>query len=372
MRAYLLILLTSLLSVALGGRSSAARAAAAAFRAAVPRRSVTVPPVRADAGSALGSIYAVTSNGTTNQLNFISVNLDTWQITVGPALPPTLETFGQASLYSNASGTPLLWSFIMSERDNHIAGFDVRSGTLARMINCSTWPGGGPFFVEAIFAHGDDADDALLVIGSFGSADPTVQSLYVVSGASGPAPTTALLGNISCNGLGGYCADATVDVAGGRLFQISGEDDTGDSGALVVTDLATLAQLNSYALENNFGFAQYDAATETLLGLTLFDAAGGSYARNVTVLANPGGAVYNATSHGAIGEGFYVDLSDGPKAFDPATRRIFLMLAGGPFAEFDVVTVDADSVPPRIEEAPGLCGFIGYCPQAFAFGPAAG
>ena len=367
------ILLACLLGVVQGGRSSAARAAAATFRAAVSRRPSVVPPTRTppSAGGALGNIYAVTSNGTTNQLNFISVDLDTWEIAVGPAQPPSLDTFGQACLYSNASGTPLLWTFLFSQTDNFVAGWDVRSGTLARMVNVSTWPGGGPYFIEAIFAHGDARDDALLVIGSYGSADPTVQSLYVVSGASGPAPSAALLGNISCRGLGGYCADATVDVAGGRLFQISGEDDTGDSGALVVTDLATLAPVTSYALDAHFSFAQFDAATGTVIGLTLVDGGASGYARNVSVLTNPAGPAYNATSHGTIGEGFYVDLSDGPKAFDPATRRIFLMLAGGPFAEFDVVTVDADSVPPKIDEAPGLCGFIGYCPQAFAFGPPA-
>jgi hypothetical protein len=238
MRAALFVALAhaSLWTAAAGGRSSAARAAAAAFRASVPRRSVTsLPPVRAasSGGAALGSIFAVTSNGTTNQLNFISVDLDTWEVAVGPAQPASLDTFGQAALYSNASGAPLLWTFLFTAQDNWVAGWDVRSGTLAHMVNCSAWPGGGPYFIEAIFAHG--GGDDLLVIGSYGSADPTAQTLYVVSGATSPAPTTALLGNISCRGLGDYCADATVDVAGGILYQISGEDDENDSGALVVT-----------------------------------------------------------------------------------------------------------------------------------------
>lgn len=35
----------------------------------------------------LGHLYAVTSNGTTNEDNFIDVNLDTWEVSVGPTLP---------------------------------------------------------------------------------------------------------------------------------------------------------------------------------------------------------------------------------------------------------------------------------------------
>ena len=44
------------------------------------------------------------------------------------------------------------------------------------------------------------------------------------------------------------------------------------------------------------------------------------------------------------------------------------MLATGPLAEFDVVAVDVDAVPVTVSEAPPLCGFIGYCPEAFVFG----
>ena len=69
-----------------------------------------------------------------------------------------------------------------------------------------------------------------------------------------------------------------------------------------------------------------------------------------------------------MGEGLYVILEDGPKAFDPVTRRAFYMLATGPMSEFDVVALDIDAVPVAVLEAPPLCGFIGYCPDAFAFG----
>jgi hypothetical protein len=51
-----------------------------------------------------------------------------------------------------------------------------------------------------------------------------------------------------------------------------------------------------------------------------------------------------------------------------AMRRAFYMLATGPLAEFDVVAVNVDTDPVTIAEAPPLCGFIGYCPEAFVFG----
>ena len=49
------------------------------------------------------------------------------------------------------------------------------------------------------------------------------------------------------------------------------------------------------------------------------------------------------------------------QAFDPVNRRAFYMLATGPFAEFDVVAVNVDAVPPTLAETPSLCGFIGAC-----------
>lgn len=44
------------------------------------------------------------------------------------------------------------------------------------------------------------------------------------------------------------------------------------------------------------------------------------------------------------------------------------MLATGPLAEFDVVAVNVDAVPVAVEEAPPVCGFIGYCTESFVFG----
>lgn len=45
------------------------------------------------------------------------------------------------------------------------------------------------------------------------------------------------------------------------------------------------------------------------------------------------------------------------------------MLASGPFAEFEVVAVDVSGPSAKVLERVGLCGFIGYCPESFAWGP---
>ena len=69
---------------------------------------------------------------------------------------------------------------------------------------------------------------------------------------------------------------------------------------------------------------------------------------------------------------FYV-ISEGPRAFDQDGQRAFyLMATSGPFGELDMATVDARTG--QMLESPGVCGFIGDCPEAFAYsatGPSA-
>ena len=95
---------------------------------------------------------------------------------------------------------------------------------------------------------------------------------------------------------------------------------------------------------------------------------GGGFTRNVTILYEPSTGVYNATDHGAISGGFNVDLESGPSAFDETTGRAFYMLATGALSSFEVVTVAVRENTARVLEAPTLCGFIGYCPDTFAYG----
>ena len=52
----------------------------------------------AAAAASPGHIYALTKNGTSNLLNVVDVDLGSWETRVGPSLPSTLFTFGQAAL----------------------------------------------------------------------------------------------------------------------------------------------------------------------------------------------------------------------------------------------------------------------------------
>lgn len=296
--------------------------------------------------ASLGHIYAVSSNGTTNDDTFLDVNLDTWEISTGPDLGRSYDTFGQAAAIQDG----VYWTFDMGQPLNaDLTGIDITSKSIAFRLNTSLWPSGGPFFFDSIFAI---ADGALLVVGAYGSAKPDLISLYHVESPKS-SPRVTLLGNVSCPG---YCEDGALDAASSTLYFTSGASDTA-SGSLVAVSLGpgAPAVTGTVPLADFFDFKQFSPAEGGLFGLSLWRSAAGIM-RNVTRLRAPG---FSPESAGPIGDGMYVVLEDGPKAYDEATRRAFYMMATGPFAEFDVVALDLSATPPKILETPGLCGFIG-------------
>lgn len=300
------------------------------------------------AWASLGHIYAVSSNGTTNDDNFLDVDLDTWQISAGPDLGKNYDTFGQAAAIQDG----VYWTFDMGEPLNaDLTGIDIATKSIAFRLNTSLWPSGGPFFFDSLFAV---ADGALLVVGSYGSAIPDLISLYRVDSPTAAAQVT-LLGNVTCPG---YCEDGALDVASSTLYFTSGASDTA-SGSLVAVSLGpgAPAVTGTAPLADFFDFKQFSSAEGGLFGLSLWRTeAGGIMGRNVTRLRAPG---FAPDSAGPIGDGMYVVLEDGPKAYDAATRRAFYMMATGPFAEFDIIALDLSATPPKILETPGLCGFVG-------------
>lgn len=310
-------------------------------------------------GASLGHVYAISSNGTTNELQVVDVDLTTWAIRVS-APYPGFTAFGQAAAVQNGT----FWTFLMDDTGCYLAGFDTGTLALVTVLNTSSWVDAGRcVFIDDVFAF--PSNESLLVIGRADSSG--LQAFYVVADPHDGTGAAQLLGSVSCVD----CGDITWDAATGTLYEIEGEDDENDSGNLIVVSLqgngSKPSVVGNFTLANHFSFPQWDAATRTLTGLSLSSTPAG-YARNVSRMAVTAMG-YNVTDHGALGDGFFVILTDGPKAFDPVTRRAFYMLANGPFAEFDVAAINIDAVPPLIEEAPGLCGFIGYCPQGFAFGP---
>jgi len=330
-------------------------------------------PATAAAGalSGLGSIYALASNGTNNQLQVLRADLTTWEVVVSPPLGPSLIAFGQAAVVVGKT----FWTTFMDDDGVYIAGFNLTAPfALTASLNASSpmWPacgaaGDSTFFFDDIFPM---ADGGLLVAGTAAGPGNAQRALclFAVSDPLGSA-TVSLIGSLP----GGGYEDLAWDPTGQLLYAIVGESDQGDSGTLSVVSLAAplpspplpLPILANVTLQDHFSFPLFDANTSSLVGLTLVSSQPGGYARNLTLLscAGLGKGLYEATSHGTVGQGLYVVLEDGPKALDPASRRAFFMLASGPFAEFDVASLSVDGVPPQVLEAPGLCGFIGYCPQ---------
>ena len=195
------------------------------------------------AGS-LGHIYALTSNGTTNLLNVIDVDLTTWETTVGPSLAPTLDTFGQAALcvvFINFSRLLLqltqlplfrydngtFWAAAFDNYANYVIGFDVITLTPKYVLNASMWESGTSLgVVESIFSN--PRTGGLVVTGFLvGATHPL--AFYSVENPTAPSPTVQLLGGFPCPN---YCSDFAWDSKGEVLYTISNEESETVSGQL--------------------------------------------------------------------------------------------------------------------------------------------
>ena len=325
----------------------------------------SVPP--AAAGGIPGFIYCLSNNGSTNEWNFLAADLDTFEVMPRGGPIADAESLGQAALV--AGGTFFSMLLVRNPSDPAkdavvLAGIDTASGARVASFDTRQWPGaaGRGVFIEALFASSARAG-ALFVVGrNLGQPE---QLLLDVDASTGAA---TLRGTVNCSG-----GDLTWDESRELLFETVTDGNDEDSGSMVLVNTSAAASpadrvVGSFALADHFGFSLFDASTDSIFGLTLETGGPNGYTRNF--VQQPAGIPsYNATSRGDLGA-LYVVLEDGPKALDAATRRAFFMLASGPFAEFEIVSVDVDARPVKILETPGLCGFIGYCPEAFAYGPA--
>ena len=320
----------------------------------------------ASAGEPLtGMIYALCENGTTNELSFLAANLLTFEITPrGPGLGPGRETIGQAAAFDVS--TQLYWQMLY-EFSPHpeafvLAGFNVFTGELIYRWDTKTLynSSGKPILLEEIFVTtASKGVGQLLVVGrELGQPGQVFLDVASLTG------TASLRGVVNVSG-----ADMAFDEAKDVVYESVSDGNDEDSGSLVIVSLSPPKVERSFALENHFGFSTFDPKTGQIFGLTLEAGGPNGYFRNVTAL-KPQANGYSAVSHGDLSDLFVV-LEDGPKAFDASTRRAFYMLASGPFAEVEIVSVDVDENPVKPIETVGLCGFVGYCPDAFAFSPIA-
>lgn len=309
-----------------------------------------------------GKIYSVATNGTTNQLNFLVADLQTFEVfPLGPAFDG--DVLGSAALVTSDQ---VFWfcHLALSPEAILLTGIDTATGNIKYAYDTATWAA-GHVFITGIFEG--DVPGMLRVFGE----DPKLGTSFFfhVSASNGSA---VLEGSLDASTPTGY--DPAWDPAGRRAFFYLGDGNDEDSGSLRVFDLSSPAQprlAGAIPLQQHYSLPQWDAATSSLLGFTVQAQPDGSYVRNVTQLfvADSGrGGQYNATARGSTGT-FWV-IFDGPKAFDAATRRIFALLATSPMGEMDLVAlvVPLDGGPATVAEAPGICGFIGYCPQAIAYG----
>lgn len=176
------------------------------------------------AAGSLGHIFALTSNGTTNCLNLLDVDLTTWGVRVGPALAPSVFTAEQAAIFDNGT----FWTDTFDDFGAYVVGFDVSALSIAYTLNVSTWPQSGGFlFLDGIFVtSGGD----LLVAGNAGCNAKGCgdEKFYRIADPKG-AGSAEYLGSLPFGGV----ADVTFDAASDTIYFILGEGSETSSGALV-------------------------------------------------------------------------------------------------------------------------------------------
>ena len=269
------------------------------------------PLRRADpANSSLGHIYSIARNASTNIFQFLDVDLTTWESSVGP-LP---GGFGDVAAAAFSDG--LYWTEqALSTSTRLLSAINVDNKAVVASINMSAWAP-APRFVVAIFPA--PSVGGLLVVAR--SAPNAGQDVFLVSDPTGTANVT-LAGTVDCPDCGDWAWDGVSDT----LYAISNEESSDPSGSSLVgfslSNASAPVLVANFTLTNAFEFPQWDTLTASLFGLSLVTGGPNGYGRNFTVLNDPSNGALNETSHGTIGDGLYVILEGGPKAFDPISRR---------------------------------------------------
>jgi hypothetical protein len=381
--------------------AAAAGAAPLAAAAAAPRAAghAALRGSRVGGRQIPGMVYGVALNGTTNEQQFLAADLDTFIVDPrGPSLGPDVDVLGSAAAV-DAAGVYWTCLYYFGQREGAAAavaarraasatravrghsaraataaaatypafpaaagdelalvGINTTDGAVVRTIPTSSFTPTGQFlFILGIYPAA--AAGSLFVVAK--EPKTGVQVFVDVDTASGTATPR---GNVTFAAGG----DPAWDPATGTLYEIATDGSDDDSGNVTIIDTATGRVAGAIPLQNFFALPHWDPVTSSLMGLTLSQPSPGTYQRDFTLLF-PQAGTYNTTDHGALGA-FYAEY-DGPKAWDPANRRAFFVIATSPMGEMDLVTVDIDAVPAKILESPGICGFIGYCPGGIAYSP---
>jgi len=309
-----------------------------------------------------GFIYALSLNGTTNEANLLIADLDTYILRAGPPLPG-VRTIGQGAAVSTDGATFYAFAIVNmagAGEGTYLVCLSTASGEVVTFLNTTQWPGsnGTHLFVEDLFPH--PAGGLLVVVRPLGGSG-TQQLLLHYQGD--PSTPPLLLGGVVASG-----GDMSWDSSTNLLYEVLPGATDDDSGSLFTVSTGPGAPKvigKQIPLTSHFGFPQWSPTRKALVGLSLAPGGPNGYYRNVTLLNPKTGSTVDL---GALGDD-YVVLEDGPKAMGAGGDTVYFMLASGPFAEFDIVAVDISGPAAVVKESVGLCGFIGYCPEGFAYGP---
>jgi len=235
--------------------------------------------------------------------NSCDVDLTSWDMTVAPRTEAGLRSTLLAKLAATMkgySGTAYIAgefdsgsvSFGLEKRrfklcqprttsQRLVVGFNVTTHTIAYMLNASSWPSPGTLHVVVDVFSG--ANGLLVTARVIGSQD----LLFFTVPDPFENGTATFLGSLPCP----YCGSATYDSVGQLLYVLvdsqGSSDDAGGELWSISTECGFFVVAN-VTLPVPFAFPQWDAASRSVVGLTLVQASGGSYTRNVTLLYEPG------------------------------------------------------------------------------------
>ena len=202
-----------------------------------------------------GRIIGASVNGTSNELQLISANLSTYE--VSPLGPPLLnfEPLGQAAVVIGNT----LWTCLLNIRGGAtLVGFDVDSGAVVASLPTVAWPGvdGGDAWLEGAFVQ---QPAGLLLVGFAPRAK--LQLLWSLNLTSLDVQLVAVINTSSAQGGCLDFGDPAFDSATNRLYLTCASAYDDPAGNVVLAVDATPgpgagAVVGSFFVPNHFDFAQ--------------------------------------------------------------------------------------------------------------------
>lgn len=333
-------------------------------------------PMRAAAGTENGSVgflYFVSLNGTTNKNQLYCTDLNHWStFPFGEPLDGK-EAIGSAAAVDHDSGIyyQLLLNGIGGDPGSaytSITAFSTASGKLTKEFKVDSLLSGSSALtmVSAFFIVPSSKGNMLVVAREIVNHKEGAQYVLDLDVGSGIATVRGSFNSSA----GMWTWDASGETLWGVTYDENAKDPSGTMVA-VSTKPGDVSVLGTFNTSNFFMLPEWNQKLKAIHGLELFKGPPGpAYDRR---FATVDALSMNFTVQSEVSLSPFYVISEGPRAFDQDGQRAFyLMATSGPFGELDMATVDASTG--KMIESPGVCGFIGDCPEAFAYsatGPSA-